>query len=257
MDMRESSGYISKVFQKYNGTINTFNPAILHISSYGLNSSVGGRCTHPNIVSIFPKVMWSIARNDDEFRYISLVTIIHELHHCDQIIDYPRLRTDCQYKHYIESIAEMETYLYVANHSIEIANEFNISCMTPYDTYYDIACSMGFETGRLYQRRDYVSHLMCLMMDMLTDTPRTILDKLDQVLKDPNTDLIIKIDNIEFYVKKGLLAMPLGQLNGLMYESFFKYDMRGSAAQLKSKDGLTWTLKIVTNCNNILYKLVS
>ena len=258
MDMQKSSEFISKAFHRYNGIINVFNPAILQINNCGTHSQIGGKCAHPNIVSIFPRVIWTIAQNFDEFKYIALVTIIHELHHCDQIIDYHKLRNNDEYKNVIESVTEMETYLYVANHAHEIASEFDIGCMTPYNKYYDVVCMMGYETGMPYQRRDYVSHLMCLITDMLSGRSEDIVSVLkERVLYDAESSLIIKIDNTEFYVKRGLLAMPLGQLNGLFYEGFFKYDLRGAVGQLKSNDGITWTLKIVTNCDKLLYNLVS
>lgn len=257
MNMDENSEFISRVFHRYNGIINVFNPAILQINNCGSHSQIGGKCSQPNIVSIYPGVIWTIAQNFDEFKYISLVTLIHELFHCDQIIDYPKMRSDVDYKNAIEAVTEMETYLYVANHAHEIANEFGITCMTPYNRYYDVACMMGYETGECYRRRDYVTHLICLITDMLAGREDIISALNERVLYDIESNLIVTIDNTEFYVKRGPLCMPLGQLNGLFYEAFFKYDLRGAIGQLKSNDGITWTLKIVTNCDKLLYKLVS
>ena len=157
-----------KVFNLYNGRINVFNkPAKLNIEwALRYNSNNGGSARNPSNITIYPEVIRRAVADEYHFWYNLIVCVIHELFHVDQVICYPKLMYDEAYKNIIESAVEMETYLFIANHQYEIAQSIGFDDRIRYDQYYD-AIKDKFETGRLYQRRDYHSHMISVLQDML------------------------------------------------------------------------------------------
>lgn len=252
---------VHQIFDKYNGKINVFNRAMLDIDwgfkLYDQASQLGGITTHPNIVVVYPRVIEAITKNWDEFKYVMLITLIHELHHVDQVIDYAKMRHDFEYRMFIESVAETETYMYIAQHCSEIQKVFGINCMIPHGEYYEVITRMGYETGTLFQRRDYISHFILMVQDMLSIHRTDLINRLEDVMTSASTRLMVRLDNIEFYVKWDDKAMPLDQLNQLLYDNYFRFNMRGARGQLSSKDCITWLLKIRSNCSNRLYKIIA
>ena len=256
-DRPEIDAFISKAFNSYNGKVNTFNqPAVLVVDwlEHPLQNKAA-TSVNPNIVTMFPKTMLRYLPEERSYKYQIIVTVIHELLHTDQVIDYPRMMTDGQYKDLIERIVEMEAHLYIAQHISQIRNDFGLDNLIDHCQFYSTLELLGYETGQLYQRRDYPQHFINLIHDMLRGSEPQLTKTLWDIFINPDSILqVVFNEKLTFTVKDGLNCMPLQQLNHLMYQNFFQYTYRGALAQLRSKETDIWTLYLKTVGSFILGK---
>ena len=75
--INETNQFIERVFNYYNGRINTFNKAILKIEWVITPSRIIGQTRNPNIVTIYPLVVYYIAQNDFMMKYLLIESVIH------------------------------------------------------------------------------------------------------------------------------------------------------------------------------------
>jgi len=259
--IHEINEFINLVFNFYNGKINTFNRAVLNIDWSGqMDNDNAGTTSNPNLVYIFPAVILRHFPDMYWAKYNLLTCIIHELHHVDQFINYTRMRTDYKYKEEIEAVVEMETYLYIANHQHEIENRFGIRDLVPRDQYYSLLSQQGFETGKLFHRRTYLSHMISIIYDLVITSPETLnrlINEFSLVFNHPDSTILVKINNsIEFVLKNKLECMPISQLNDILTQYYFRFNLRGSVVRFIRLDGTTFEFIIQTDCVNTLYRLV-
>lgn len=163
IDYNELNDFIIKVFNYYNGRINVINKAVLDINWANLmGSSFGGFSRLPNIVSI--NIM-TITRFYDNINYIKfgiIETIIHELHHTDQLINYPLYMSDMNYNKFIEYACEVQTTIYIAGHIQEIHDVFGVNVSVNSNVYDRCMANWDLQ-GVKYQRRYYHDHIyMCI-----------------------------------------------------------------------------------------------
>lgn len=247
---------ILKAFNIYNGRINIFNqPAMLQIDwLMHPNSGKAGTSANPNIITIYPSIIARHCTNMSWFKYQIILSIMHELYHTDQVINYPRMIMDPVYRDFIENVVEMESHLYLAHNKEQIKRDFGIDDLIESNKFYDILEKDGYETGTLFKRRNYKSHFIGLILDMLYGRKSTVIEALDFIFDDPNSIItVIFNESISFTVKDGTLCMPLPQLNQIMYENFFQYNSRGALAQLRQTVGSNiWRLYIKTSVSNRL-----
>ena len=250
--------FIHSVFDFYNGKINIFNPAVLHIEYANLwNSPNGGTSRNPNIITIFPHVIERhVGSNQYNILYNIIVTIIHELYHTDQSISYLRMTYDIGYRNYIENVVEMSTYLYIANHQREIYENFGLIDRTNYKDYYPLIAPM-FENGQLYQRRDYYTHMIYLLQEILYAEHHEMIDIFSKAFLDENSVIDIKINNLQFTLKDGLYCMPIIQLNEIMENEYFRYNLRKATTEYRSIGKDKHLFIINPNCSNFMGKLVN
>lgn len=256
-DRPEIDAFILKVFNYYNGKVNIFNqPAVLFVDwlEHPLTKKAA-ISTNPNIVTMFPKTILRYLHTEREYMYEIIVTIIHELLHTDQVLDYPRMMTDAQYRDQIEHIVEMESHLYLAQHISQIRDDFGLSNLIDLSQFYSTLELLGCETGQLYKRRDYPCHFVNLIHDMTMGSEPKVTKALQDIFMNPKSVLIVIFnEQLAFTVKDGLECMPLAQLNHLFFQNFFQYTFRGALAQLRSKEQDVWTLHLKTVGSFILGK---
>ena len=247
--------FIEKIFNFYNGKINRFNTARLHIEWANLyNSTIGGQTMNPDIVYIFPTVLMRQFTDPYFFWFNTLVSTIHELFHIDQDINFLQM-SNPEYCRLIESAVEIETYLYIANHQIEIAQNIGFQDRTPPDIYYPSIAST-FETGRLYKRRNYFSHCLNMIRQMMFITDNDITREFTSKFHDPQSIINIKINNCFFTLKDKMQCMPIQQLNDIMYNEFFKYTLQSSSIDLYNMDDNITLLEINPQCTNLMGKFI-
>ncbi len=248
--------FIHNVFNFYNGKINIFNPAILHID-YGehMGSANGGTSRNPNIITVFPKVIERYNNNAYSLYYNILVTIIHELYHTDQNISYLRMGRDQSYKNYIESVVEMSTYLYIAGNQKEILENIGLQDTVSYKDYYGIIAP-HFETGQLYQRRDYFTHALNLFRELMYAEEHPVLATFVEAFKDMKSIIDIHINNTRFTLKDGIYCMPVAQFNEIMEEEYFKYNLRRAFVEAHIRKDNRYVFVISTSCSNFMGKIV-
>lgn len=245
-----------KVFNLYNGRINVFNkPAKLNIEwALRYNSNNGGSARNPSNITIYPEVIRRAVADEYHFWYNLIVCVIHELFHVDQVICYPKLMYDEAYKNIIESAVEMETYLFIANHQYEIAQSTGFDDRIRYDQYYD-AIKDKFETGILYQRRDYHSHMVSILQDMLFTEKHPVIDQFNLIFSDMRTNITMRINNLEFMLKIGPEAMPIDQFNNIVDEEFFKFNLRYANVDIQHQpNSMNYVLEVYTQCSYLMGK---
>ena len=258
LDVQYVNEFIYKVFNYYNGRINIFNPAVLHIEWVRkMNSENGATTRNPNVITIFPRVIQRYFPDPYWFYYNIILCIIHELHHVDQDISFVRMATDAMYVHNIEAVVEMDTYLYMANHQREIAEQFGFQDIIPYNKYYESAKGL-FETGELFIRRDYRMHMISILKDFLNCDNHPLIAKFDTAFIDPTTKIDVIINDKMFTLKDKELCMPVAQLNSILEEEFFKYNLRYAELNFGVVSGAVNTkmLVITTKCSNFIGKAV-
>ena len=259
-DKAEITEFIYKLFSYYNGRINLFNPAKLNIDwALHEDSTKGGSTTNPNIVTIFPRVIQRFYSNINDIKFSLLVCVIHELFHVDQYIDYIKLEEDKEYYNIIDNTVEMETYLYITNHRQELKDVFNINIEVPYGSVYEILYNSGYETGQLYNRRTYLSHMVSILIDILHSSYDQTINTFVNVFNDSNTNIYITFINskIQFALKLKDMCMPIMQLNNILEDNFFKYNFRGASVCMIKHDEQNYEISIDAKCSNILYRLVN
>lgn len=258
LDTQQINKFIYNVFNYYNGRINIFNPAVLHIEWVRkMNSSNGATTRNPNIITIYPMVIYRHFADPHWFYYNIILCIIHELFHIDQDISYIQMATNPKYVHEIESIVEMESYLYIANHQIEILMQFGFEDTIPYNNYYN-AIKDTFEIGKLYTRRDYRTHMISILKDILHCEEHPIIDKFDSVFRQINSNINVILNGSTFVLKNKNLCMPIAQLNEILEQEFFRYNLRSANVWFinSSAEENTKVLIINSDCSNFIGKVV-
>lgn len=244
--------FIQAVFNYYNGVINVFNyPAKLIIDwAARYDSDVGGSTRNPNIVYIYPMVTYRhTIKSDYWYFYNLLVSIIHELHHIDQVICYPKLY-NVNYQTHIENCVELETYLYIANHQKEIEDKFGIVDTVPYNKYH-LAYEM-FEDGYMYQRKTYQTHLISILQDILYMERCDVIDTFANLLYDPYARITMHINDKALMLKSGNNACPLDILNDTFEQEFFRFAIREATTALNKVEDDLFDLHIRCSGSNVM-----
>ena len=79
LDVQYVNEFIYKVFNYYNGRINIFNPAVLHIEWVRkMNSENGATTRNPNVITIFPRVIQRYFPDPYWFYYNIILCIIRK-----------------------------------------------------------------------------------------------------------------------------------------------------------------------------------
>lgn len=201
INYNEINDFIIKVFNYYNGKINPINKAVLDINWCNLNMcDAGGFSRLPNIVVINPMVITRFYYNDEFMIKIQILeTIIHELYHSDQIINYQLYMSDINYNKFIEHSCELETVIYIAGHVQEIYNVFGIDIFIDKDRYNKLI-NYWYYPGVRYQRRNFNDHIfMCIdnLCDLGTETGNYIYKAMYNSIKDRK--------NITFYINDEII----------------------------------------------------
>ena len=123
----EINDFIIKVFNYYNGKINIINnKAILNINWKQSKESITmGDCTIPNVITIYP-VCIMCDYDDNELKMMIVETIVHELHHADQLLDYRLCKNDRRYVNIMEAACESQTASYLLTHKQEVYDIFGV-----------------------------------------------------------------------------------------------------------------------------------
>lgn len=221
--------FIYKVFNYYNGKINYFNKARLYIEWAELNSiSNAGTSRNPNLITIFPKVIMRYNQQYDIFNfYYSIInTIIHELYHMDQIIDYVKMKTDIKYMEYIERAVETQTVIYISNHIKEISDNFGIEI---YDnnSYFNNEIAY-WNNGYSYFRRKYDDHLIILLNEIIANAINTkpLFDAIRYNILTNTGKISITINDFKILIQSDGILINVDDINRMLYEHYFKYDYR-------------------------------
>lgn len=199
INYNEINDFINKVFNYYNGKINIINKAVLDINWCNLLiCDAGGYSRLPNIVVINPNVIirYYGEYGDTRIKIAIIETIIHELYHTDQLINYTLYVSDANYNKFIEHACEVQTAIYIAGNIQEIYNIFGINVQLS-NKAYNNCMTYWDQPGVIYQRRYYHDHIFMCIDDMcnlnIEAAPKIHQFITDSVLA--KNDIIININN--------------------------------------------------------------
>lgn len=219
--------FLNKVFNYYNGKINTVNyPAVLNIEWALLyNRSEAGYTKDPNIVTINPMIIMRNSNTETDFYILSLETIIHELYHIDQVIDYFKLISNTSYRLKIEQAVEIMTANYMINHSNDIALNFGLYVYDP--AHYEAVIRIWEAHGPWkYERLNYTDHIFSLInlplrMSGYTDnTMNNIYNIIKVKMQENNGKILFNINNEPIIVQNNSEKVSIADINKYFY---FKY----------------------------------
>lgn len=238
-----------RVFNFYNGKINIYNDAIMEVSwLYCIGSTRVATARNPNHITLFPMVLLRVFEPNSYWFWFNLyAAIIHELFHTDQLISYIRMRNDPDYMRLIESHVEMETYLYIGSHLNEL-QQFGLDDRVGAMNYYGFAA--GFETGSLYQRGNYMEHMISMLKDILYLDEHPVLDEFRYIFSIPESRIDCKINEVYFNLKTEDRLFPIEKLNKIFEEQFFKYSLWRGEVCINSNMHNHYVLHISTSCRN-------
>lgn len=217
VDIDKATGFITKVFNFYNGRINTFNPARLQIEWIYNSTNAAGQTKNPNIILIYPLIIAKYSDSEYQFYYILLETIIHELYHIDQIIDYPLMVFDNYYLARIECAVEEQTNIYLANNKQEIFENFGIDVNMVNNT---ILANINKYAGVLYHRKRSIDHLFVILKEV--DALSITKNNLKGILYEYN------INNISIIINDEVCNTNIDNINlinDFFYHMYFKYTL--------------------------------
>lgn len=247
--------FITEVFSSFNGVVNPINMAVLDINWANLiNTNAGGYSKMPNIVIINAAVILRYNDYDEQCVKSCIVeTVIHELFHCDQIIDYRRYGSDADYTNYIEHACQVMTYLFMSTNmglinrllGFEIDPQIYKDCLA----YWQVP-------GVYYARRTYLDHVyMCLtqLAYFSGEELEALYGTLVESFCSPNNFTII-INGRYIFVKKGYTFMSICNLNIMLKD----YSCTGTIFSdwKVETDGMDTTMYFDTKINNLMCKMV-
>lgn len=219
--------FLNKVFNYYNGKINTVNyPAVLNIEWALLyNRSEAGYTKDPNIVTINPMIIMRNSNTETDFYILSLETIIHELYHIDQVIDYFKLISNTSYRLKIEQAVEIMTANYMINHSNDIALNFGLYVYDP-EHYMAVIRIWDAYGPWKYERLNYTDHIFSLinlplrMSGYTDDTMNSIYNMIKVRMQENNGKILFNINNEPIIVQNNSTKVSIADINKYFY---FKY----------------------------------
>lgn len=247
--------FINQIFSYYNGRINMCNKAVLHIDWAILQSrTVLGTSTNPNIVTIYPRVVERFTHDAFDYYFCLLETIIHELYHTDQIIDYRRMQSNRSYMKTIEDAVETQTVLYIANHLNELS-QFGFDVNPDY-----VKHRMDYCTYAPYHRRKYIDHIFIIFTEMLsTALPEEesvkFYNNFKECFKYPDTSFVFKINGITLVVKDKDYFIDIGSFNLRIYDIFFKYNYRMAHVEYEIDVDCSIIIDIRLDGSNMMCKI--
>ena len=220
-DYEKITNFINKVFNYYNGKINTFSKAQLFIEFVN-KSSIAATTKIPNIITVYPLSIIRYAKNEYDLYYLLLESIIHELYHIDQIIDYPRTMRDMYYMAQIECAVEEQTNIYLANHRQEIFEQFGIDVYMNSKLINNISkFSMG-----IYHRKRLPNHIIGILKEINSALPLNSKINMDElsfkIINTLNNNGIISLNFNNTIVKS---TDNIDIFNYVIYNEYFKYEL--------------------------------
>lgn len=210
----EIESFILKVFNYYNGKINLFNNnAKLNINwANMMDTSIGGYSIYPNIVIIYPRIIYRYSQDIEDFKMTVVEVIIHELTHTDQIIDYDLYDSNKEYTDYIEYACQLQAQLYILSNTNDIYNKFGIRINLNKKQQEEII-RFWYYPGVYYNRRKYVDHICMLIYFLYPICDKNKIYEIISSIQNNDKNLIITINNNEIVVKNEYGFVNLNQFN--------------------------------------------
>jgi hypothetical protein len=122
MDIERLKFIAYNVFERFNGRVNNVNRAILIINDLNMYGSAAAAISYtPNIIEFYPRVIDRIIESEELKPIVVAETIIHELSHQDQDIDFGKIILNDTYRAYIEISNDKNTSSFILSNVDEIS----------------------------------------------------------------------------------------------------------------------------------------
>ena len=228
MNIPKIEEFIERVFGYYNGRINIVNPAELMVDYFERKSERS--CDDhglPNIVQLHAGFIWRTESSVNAFKSEVVYTLIHELYHVDQRVEFYRLigkyGGDMQYRKYIEDSNDFMAVSYILGHLNEIHNLFGVVFnQNELEYYHDIYNSLI--TAPMYQRITYEDYIIQVIEGMfrMSDEVRV---HIYSILNTENTVMYISINDNYFLLKNYRYRASMDMINAFFYNNMYQYDI--------------------------------
>ena len=245
------------IFNYYNGTINTFNKCVLYIDWLHKfdDPDVLGCTKAPNRVFIFPRVIMKESPDENIFTVNLILTIIHELYHADQIIDYLAISSDN--KEYVDSIecpVEMLTNAYLYNNMHDIFYRFGI----PIIYYRELLQHQLniYNSQYIYHKRDFYSHIAITLREAIWNQDE-FFKLLDFIRCNDITNLDISFNSNVLHVIRDGKHIDVDMYNTFLNNTLFSGDVISHVKDSDNPSDNTCTEVIIngTDCYIIFNKV--
>lgn len=245
---------ITRAFAYYDGRINVFNTPVRYFIDFSERKSTNfiGTTELPNLVYIYPAVL---ARYIDpeklrfKYMYSILETVIHELFHVDQVIDYVRMSQDKAYKDAIENAADLQTNIYISNNLNEIEKVFNMQINRDELSYFRKMINEYSQPGSWYYRKNMLMQLLGIVKEIFS--AERYIDEMLADLQVPRAGIKIVIGDQEFTLMDEEYGWRTIQaFNDFMFDNFYKYNRRNISVGY----GITRGNVIIISIENAILK---
>lgn len=250
------NNFIIKVFNYYNGKINSFNRCTLEIEwAEKLNSKILGQTQNPNMVVIYPKVILRGCKTFPFFIYMIIHVVIHELHHADQFILYTQMGDNEQYTFSIEAPVVRETAKYILSHLDEIEwlsdNIVHRSLLDLDSLYEESISNLSYD----YFKRDIRSHIVMGLTEILGvkygDRMDAVLERINECMEGKK-NLIIEINGLRYMIiASGNIVTDVDMFNSFIRYEYFGKTVLTSHSQL-FEGNRSYIIKINSNNKDLM-----
>ena len=220
----EYEAFARKVFNYYNGVINQFNaPAGIITERCELQSNnLMGYTKNPHVIHINIMPICRAGKFIDEFvRYYILDTVIHELFHCDQIIDYRKMGSSIEYRTYIERANYLMTATYILSHMEEIKNIFGVN--TYLFKEHNLECIKKY-SGYMYERRKFDDHIILLLKGLTASKFPREEAEIRNIINNSTGTIVLDVNDDRIYIKQGRFLNYIENINKFVYYNIYIYD---------------------------------
>ena len=220
VNYKEVNDFIEKVFNYYNGKINILNPnVILEINWINGDCKLYGSLCTPGRIIIYIKSILNNPhiKNFTDIKIVVIETIIHELFHADQNINFEKYYYDNEYKNNIENAVQRQSYIYMASHIIEIKNIFDIDI--DFKFTYNLIYNYEYAPYIKFNDIDYIASLLENILGI--KTYNEIVNYISNRII--NSVLLYLNQKCIYLIKDGYLC-DIAVINDFLYENYFIYD---------------------------------
>lgn len=207
-------------FKEFNGKVNKVNSnARLEVMS--VDGVKLGKFKYPNIVYIYIDFIMYTYKEDNLIKIKIIESVIHELFHCDQIINLLYYDNDSEYYNQIESSVVFMTYKYINHNWNYIANRFGLDKPGYFESVYeDIINNRYCE----YNRISLGDHYRAMIRNYTPKQYANLVDYTIGLLDDAEAIYII-INDVKILIKFNYEFMDrLAILNKTLHEEIIKFD---------------------------------
>lgn len=242
---------IINAFNYYNGRINLCNPAKLIIDWECNDKTAFGSYYLPNVVVIYGLTFrgYKYFNNIDDLRLNIVLTVIHELFHCDQVVIYSKPDYNCIMAD-LEYAVETQVYMYANANRNEFIDVFGIDiykARPDFDQYVNTLINLNCK-GYRYHRRDEKKYIYMILYNWFDDMiTNDLYDKLINMLNDNVSYISLIVNDNELILKNKDYICDPATLSGFTY-----IYLKNNAKCILSKRSINHDSSIMQFCTNCI-----